>query len=130
MRNGNESECAGPGCFLAGTNVITGINSDGSYSTEQIQDVQVGQYVLTVNENDPNGPLQEEQVTAVQVHTVCSIREVNVQLADGQTETIDTTDSHPFYVEGEGWDAVEDLQYGNQLESLDGQVETVLGNVY
>ena len=122
-----ESECAGPGCFLAGTTVITGINSDGSYQTEQIQDVQVGQNVLSVNENDPNGPLQEEQVTAVQVHTVYSIREVNVQLADGQTETIDTTDSHPFYVEGEGWVAAEDLQYGNQLESPDGQVETVLG---
>ncbi|HTV46927.1 MAG TPA: polymorphic toxin-type HINT domain-containing protein [Phycisphaerae bacterium] len=56
--------------------------------------------------------------------------EVNVQLADGQTGTIDTTDSHPFYVEGEGWVGVESLQYGDQLESLDGQVETVLGNVY
>ncbi len=96
---GVEGTCGTPpGCFVAGTEVITGINANGSYSTTQIQDIAVGQDVLTRNANDPNGPLQEEAVTAVQVHTVYSLRLVNVKLADGTTETIDTTDSHPFYV--------------------------------
>ncbi len=112
---------------MAGTEVITGINANGSYSTTQIQDIAVGQDVLTRNANDPNGPLQEEAVTAVQVHTVYSLRLVNVKLADGTTETIDTTDSHPFYVQGQGFVSAEDLQAGEQLATPDGQSAMVLG---
>ena len=51
----------------------------------------------------PSGSLQEETVTAVQVHTVYSLRDVTIVDASGATETIDTTDSHPFYVQGQGF---------------------------
>ena len=68
-------------------------------------------YLATVTSNllpvtfgyDPNGPLQQETVTAVQVHTVYSLRDVTIENANGTTETIDTTDSHPFYVQGQGF---------------------------
>ena len=100
-----ESSCAGAGgnCFVAGTQVVTGVNSSGGYTTEAIQNITVGQTVLTRNQYDPSGPLQEETVTAVQVHTVYSLRNVTIVNASGTTETIDTTDSHPFYVEGQGF---------------------------
>ena len=63
----------------------------------------MGQTVLTKNQNDPSGALQEETVTAVQAHMVYSLRDVTIEGADGVTQTIDTTDSHPFYVQGQGW---------------------------
>ena len=36
-----------PACFVAGTQVVVGVNPDGSYATENIEDIQVGDYVLT-----------------------------------------------------------------------------------
>ena len=126
--DGVVARCAdGINCFLAGTQVITGINADGTYQTEQIQNITVGQTVLTKNQNDPNGPLQQETVTAVQVHTVYALRDVTIQNADGSVETIDTTDSHPFYVQGQGWVSADDLTAGETLSTPDGQTATVVG---
>ena len=92
-------------------------------------------YLATVTSNllpvtlgcDPTGPLQQETVTAVQVHTVYSLRDVTLKNADGTTETIDTTDSHPFYVQGQGWVSADDLMAGETLSTPDGQTETVVG---
>ncbi len=137
-----ETVCGliGPGCFIAGTQVVTGVNSSGGYTTEAIQNITVGQQVLTRNQNDPTGPLQEETVTAVQVHTVYSLRDVTIENANpdntsqpsaigtgSTTETIDTTDSHPFYVQGQGWVSADDLIAGEILSTPDGQTETVVG---
>ena len=72
-------------------------------------------------------PLQEETVTAVQVHTVYALRDVTIQNADGSVETIDTTDSHPFYVQGQGWVSADDLTAGETLSTPDGQTATVVG---
>ena len=127
--DGVESSCAGAGgtCFVAGTQVITAVNAGGGYTTEAIQNITVGQTVLTKNQYDPTGPLQQETVTAVQVHTVYSLRDVTLKNADGTTETIDTTDSHPFYVQGQGWVSADDLIAGETLSTPDGQTETVVG---
>jgi len=116
-------DCGTPdGCFIAGTQVITAINPDGTYETESIQNVQVGQTVLTRDANNPSAPLEEQTVTATEVHTVYSLREVTFSLANGTTEVIDTTDSHPFYVEGQGWTAAEDLRVGDTLSDPGVQV--------
>ena len=77
--------------------------------------------------SDPTGPLQQETVTAVQVHTVYSLRDVTLKNADGTTETIDTTDSHRFYVQGQGRVSADDLMAGETLSTPDGQTETVVG---
>ncbi len=42
-------------------------------------------------------------------------------------ETIDTTDSHPFYVQGQGWVSADDLTAGETLSTPDGQTATVVG---
>ena len=73
--------------------------------------------------------MQEETVTAVQVHTVYALRDVTIQNADGSVETIDTTDSHPFYVQGQGWVSADDLTAGETLSTPDGQTATVVGTV-
>ena len=107
--------------------MVTGINANGTYQTESIQNITVGQTVLTKNQNDPNGPLQEETVTAVQAHMVYSLRDVTIEGANGVTQTIDTTDSHPFYVQGQGWVSADDLLAGETLSTPDGQTATVVG---
>ena len=45
---------------------------------------------------------------------------------DSETdETINTTDNHPFYVEGKGWIATIELEEGDILRTADGEVKTV-----
>lgn len=65
--------------------------------------IQVGDLVLTRDEHDEDAPLEQRDVTAVFVHTVEQLRLIEIVEADGTTETIRTTDEHPFWVEGIGW---------------------------
>jgi hypothetical protein len=87
--------------------------------------VQVGDWVLTRNQNDPSAPLERHQVTAVSVHTVDRLRLLEIQEADGSTETIRTTDEHPFWVKDVGWVKAGDLQVGQQLLTTDGRLATL-----
>ncbi len=56
-----------------------------------------------------------------------ALRDVTIKNADGSVETIDTTDSHPFYVQGQGWVSADDLTAGETLSTPDGQTATVVG---
>ena len=58
--------------------------------------------MLTRNQNDPNAPIEQRQVTAVSVHTVDHLRLLDIQKADGPAETLRTTDEHPFWVKDVG----------------------------
>ena len=40
-------------CFTAGTQVVVGINPDGSYHTKNIEYVQVGDLVLAKDQDNP-----------------------------------------------------------------------------
>jgi hypothetical protein len=46
---------------------------------------------------------------------------------DGNHETIEITDNHPFWVEGQGWTGSAKLGPGMQLTDLDGGVLHVIG---
>ena len=125
-----EARCPGGECFVAGTEVITGYNaSTGIFSQTPIQDVQVGDQVLTRNQYDPNGPLEEQTVTATEQHVAYDLRDVTIQDADGSTETIRATDEHPFYVTGIGFTGAAQLAEGEQVETADGSYATVVSNV-
>jgi len=117
-----------PSCFVAGTQVV--VNSGdvlhGAWETENIENVKVGDWVETRDQNNPGAPLERKQVTAVFVHTVYSLRVLTIRGADGKDEVIKTTDSHPFYVEGIGWVAAGDLKAGFRLEDADGNSATVI----
>jgi hypothetical protein len=124
-----ETKCPGGGCFVAGTEVITGYNATtGVFSQTPIQDIQVGDEVLTRNQYDPSGPLEEQTVTATEEHTAYDLREVTIQGADGSTETIQATDEHPFYVEGIGFTGAAQLTVGEQVETANGSFATVVSN--
>ena len=105
----------GGACFAAGTQVVVGVNPDGSYITKNIEDIQVGDYVLTRPQDDPNAPLEYEPVTAVYVHQVTQEQLLTVFDAQGNTETITCTTEHPFWVPGQGWTAAGDLTPGTEL---------------
>ena len=67
--------------------MATSIDTTGHLTTQNIQDVQVGDRVLTRSQNDPNAPIEQRQVTAVSVHTVDPLRLLDIQEADGPAET-------------------------------------------
>ena len=117
-----------PVCFVAGTQVVVGVNPDGSYATKSIEDIQVGDYVLTRPQNDPTAPLALEQVTAVFVHQVTQEQVLTIADVQGRVETITCTNEHPFWVPGRGWTAAEDLAPGTELTSPDGSVVVVVSN--
>lgn len=52
---------------------------------------------------------------------------VYVTTEDGTT--INTTENHPFYVEGKGWCAAAELEVGDICRTKDGQIEAVAGVV-
>ena len=99
-------------CFAAGTQVLVGYDASGNPVTRNIEDLQVGDTVLTRNQDDPDAPLEEHAVTAISVSPVDHLRLLEVQESDGTTETLRTTDEHPFWVKGLGWVKAADLVAG------------------
>lgn len=110
---------------MAGTEVVTGQNANGTFSEEPIEDVQVDETVLTRNQYDPNAPLEQQRVTAVIQHTAYALEDVTILDASGKSETIQATLEHPFYVEGLGWTGSSHLIAGEHLLEPDGSEATV-----
>lgn len=82
--------------------------------------LQVGDYVLTKDQNNPDAPAELQQVTEVYRHEVGSIRTVSIQDATGNVEALRVTDDHPFYVANVGWVAAKDLQNGTVVTTASG----------
>jgi hypothetical protein len=116
------------GCFVAGTEVLTmpEASNPSGYAEEPIQDVTVGQEVLTRDQNDPDGPLQEQTVTALYQHTAYAIENVSIRDASGSLETIQSTTEHPYFVSGSGWTGASQLVAGEQLIEPDGSLASVV----
>lgn len=125
----DQDAAAASNCFVAGTEVITAKQSDGSFSQMPIQDIQVADKVLTRSQYDPNGPLQEEKVLALYQHTAYALEDVTIQDASGADETIDVTPEHPFYVVGVGWTGSSQLTAGERLSQPDGSEATVVSAI-
>ena len=98
-----------PVCFAAGTPVLT------PEGTKAIEQIKVGDLVLSLPEDDPNGP-----VVAKRVEEVFERSSVLFDLHVGG-KLIRTTAEHPFYVQGKGWTAAKSLVSGDLLRSHDGQ---------
>ncbi|MDO3413390.1 polymorphic toxin-type HINT domain-containing protein, partial [Saccharibacillus sp. CPCC 101409] len=95
-------------CFTAKTKVKT------DKGDKEIKDVQVGDKVLSQNEN--TGEEAYKQVTATFNHEADEIYNIHV---GGQV--IESTYNHPFWVVGKGWVFVKDLKPGDLLEQSDGK---------
>ncbi|AWV32376.1 polymorphic toxin-type HINT domain-containing protein [Paenibacillus odorifer] len=101
-------------CFIAGTKVQT---DEGE---KNIEDIEVGDRVLAKDENSPDGELAYKEVTAL----FRNQRDDIIKLYVGE-QVIETTNNHPFYVEGKGWVLAEELQAGDKLQKADGSNLTI-----
>ena len=87
-----------------------------------IEDIEVGDYVLA--EDTETGEREYKEVLKVFVSQTNKL--VHVTTVDDDLETtINTTDNHPFYVEGKGWVPAIELEAGDVLRTADGSIEVV-----
>ena len=83
--------------------------------SKPIEEFQVGDLLLSRDENRVDGPVEAKVVEEVFVRTA-PIMELRVG-----GRVIQTTGAHPFYVRGKGWRAAEILEIGDELATHDGQ---------
>ncbi|WP_238392614.1 polymorphic toxin-type HINT domain-containing protein [Paenibacillus antri] len=102
----------GCNCFTAGTKVLT---DEGE---KNIEDIEVGDMVLAKNEE--TGEQAYKEVT----HLYRNDKEIIYELTVGD-QVIETTDNHPFWVEGKGWVLAADLQVGDKLQQSNGNTLTI-----
>ena len=91
-----------PGCFVAGTKVLT---PGGEVAIEQLR---VGDEVVTT---DPESKAESTQrITGVVKH-----ENIPVYVVGTPQGEVKTTGDHPFWVKGRGWVRAENLHLGNEL---------------
>jgi hypothetical protein len=76
--------------------------------------------VLAKDEFNPDGELAYKEVTALYRNQ----RDDIIKLHVGE-QVIETTDNHPFWVEGKGWVFADELQVGDKLQKADGSNLTI-----
>ena len=99
----------GVGCFAAGTPLLT---PEGQKPIEQIQ---TGDYVLSRDQRDVNGPVEAKLVEETFVRSSMIL---NLHVAG---QVVRTTKEHPFYVRDRGWTAAGQLQAGDLLATDNGR---------
>ncbi|MFD1885877.1 polymorphic toxin-type HINT domain-containing protein [Paenibacillus wenxiniae] len=80
-----------------------------------IEAIQIGDRVLS--KNAETGQLDYKAVTALYRNE----KDTTYKLHVGQ-QIVETTDNHPFWVEGKGWITAIDLKVGDQLKQSNGNV--------
>lgn len=105
-------------CFAADTPVVMG---DGS--TKAIAEVEVGDLVLAHNPH--TGADEAREVLEAPVHE--GSETWRVATADGGAVT--TTETHRFWVQGQGWTKACDLEPGNRLRGINGEAEGIVAQV-
>nr|WP_154983725.1 polymorphic toxin-type HINT domain-containing protein [Paenibacillus xylanexedens] len=101
-------------CFVAGTKVLT---AEGE---KNIEDIEVGDQVLAKSQYDSDGNLAYKEVTALYRNQ----RDDIIKLHVGE-QIIETTNNHPFWVEGRGWVFADELHGGDKLQKADGTNLTI-----
>ena len=96
-------------CFVAGTMVAT------ENGQKPIEDIKEGDLVWS--ENVQTGEVGLRKVLRTFIHSVSNI--LNLVVAD---ETIQTTDTHPFWVVEKGWKQGAELQADDVLLTMDGRM--------
>lgn len=98
---------ASKGCFVAGTLVET-IDGD-----KPIENIQIGDFVLS---SDPEtGKTAYKEVVNTYIHVKDTLVYVTIN-----GETIETTEEHPFWVEGNGWIKAKNLNNNDVVRDKNG----------
>ena len=100
------------GCFTAGTKIHT---KDGF---KAIETIKAGDYVWSENPETHEKALKK--VKKIFVREKDSVVRLSIN-----GEAIETTNEHPFYVEGHGWTNAYDLKVGDKVRLEDGTTGTV-----
>jgi hypothetical protein len=104
---GAARSSGGCNCFTAGTKVLT---DEGE---KNIEDIEVGDRVLAKNEE--TGEQAYKEVTVLHRNE----KDTTYKLSVGN-QIIETTDNHPFWVDGKGWVLAVDLRVGDELVQSNG----------
>lgn len=99
-------------CFAAGTMIET---ADGDRTIEEIQ---IGDLVLSANPK--TGEIAYKPVVNTYVHVTDTVLYLTID-----EEIIETTEDHPFWVEGQGWTSAKLLQPGDVVRLKDGSTQCV-----
>ena len=100
------------GCFTAGTKIHT---KDGF---KAIESIKVGDYVWS--ENPETHEKAVKKVKKIFVREKDSVVRLSIN-----GEAIETTNEHPFYVQGHGWTNASELKVGDKVRLEDGTAGTV-----
>lgn len=110
---------AGCGCFVGSVTV------DTPSGPRAIETIRVGDVVYAKNERN-EGEVRARKVVHVFVRDGAETLEIDV-CSGTDRRTIETTDDHPFWIEGRGWIAAEGLWPGATLANRDGRSEQLCG---
>ncbi|MDK2124358.1 polymorphic toxin-type HINT domain-containing protein [Parachitinimonas caeni] len=105
------------GCFVAGTPVWT------REGLKAIEAIQIGDYVLS--QPELTGERAYRRVNDVFTFEEKSIFLVSYIDAFGNSESIEATPNHPFFVHGTGWTGAEYLEAGDVVELHDGSLAVI-----
>jgi hypothetical protein len=94
------------------------------FCSKAIEDIRVGDMVLARDQHDRLDDVELKPVTDVFVRTSNHIRHLTIVGGDGTVERLETTDEHPFWVDGRGWVDAGGLIAGDRLVSLSDGVIT------
>lgn len=94
------------------------------YVTKNIEDIRAGDYVLAREEHGEKIALRK--VVEVYRRQSYHLRHLTFESDDGETQTLQTTDEHPFWsVSRNAWVNAGDFQVGEQVTSPTGHLQTL-----
>ena len=106
------------GCFVAGTMVHT------KQGLKPIEQIEIGDVVLS--QPQFSGEVGFRPVVNTFIVGERPVFEINIQDSSGQSETIRATFQYPFWRDGSGWTALEELKPGDSLQLGDGRAVSVI----
>ena len=102
--------------------------AESSWQTKSIEEIVVGDEVLAWDEATNEVGLR--RVVHVFRNMSDHLRTLVIKNADGDEQALETTDGHPFWVNGRGWVDAGELQVGDRLLHSDGGLATLTESIY
>ncbi len=98
----------------------------GADVRRRIEDVRVGDLVWAYDEQ--TGQLEKRPVTVLFRSQTDHLRVLTLESGSGERQRIETTDEHPFWVDGYGWQDAQLLRPGDRLLEPDQSHVTVISS--